>query len=583
MIVENRENVSELQFTGNWFIDAGIIGFIQVVEDVYELPKDLNDLITYFSGLSDDNFKILIYYAYMIYNIEKTASKYLNRTQLMKGKKVTSEIEKNFLNAKINLKTVINFRKEDPNVILALSIDEINEKILKYNLKIKFKFKESFDIFNLYPSLIHVEHFSEFNNAFDVFNKEKLLKKTFSSNKKTPNEKLDNIGLIFEEQFFQNLYFLNTSVNKKNSEIKVLDIFHDLIYDLKVKKEDNKIDQKVFDKTISKFMFSAEEFSNIFYGKASNLEDLNNFVTNPHIFMLCFPFPFITVAERGYKKNIFFYTPNLNVCYKINKKLNKKIEYINFRNHSSIFQLTWNTVIDEISELKSFFTLENMYLVEYEGISQQALLNVEYVGIPKLQASIILDDSIRTSLNSNLQIKGDKSSKNTEWVWLLEEFIKNRPLFPFILKHVTLRIKSNTDQKVIKPLLYSLSADAKLKSLIKSNNGKIFEPYFSLELEDIVYQIKENYKWMSLASKNISKVFSSDSRDKFVHRLVTTIKKRNKHAFVNIIIKALLEQSKIDPKHSKTIKYINEYIFSNLVQNEDNWENYALALLVGFL
>jgi len=570
MRVENRENVSEIkikgrndinpeiQFTGNWFIDAGILGFIQVMEDVYELPNDINDLIVYLNKFSDHEIKDLIYYAYLVYNIKKTSLKFLSRTQLKKGKKISLETNEKFTKSKIKIKKAINFKKEYPNEILSLQTDEMNKKILNYNELIKYEFRKN----------------------FDLFNKDNFLKKTFSNNKKTSIEKIDFIGLIFEEQFFQNLYFLNTSVNKKNNEMKVLDIFYDLIYNLNVKKEDKTIDRKIFDKTISKFMFSVEGFSNVFYGKPTNLEDLNRIIVNPHIFLLCFPFPFLNISKWEYRKNIFFYTPNLNVCYKINKKLKKKIDSIWSDTGLSIFKLTWSIIIDEISELNSYFTLENMYLIEYEGISQQALLNVEYVGIPKLQATIILDDSIRSSLNSNLQIKGDKTGENSEWVWVLEEFIKNRPLFIYIIKNVILRINKNTSQKAIKPILYSLSVDAKIKSLGKNTKGDIFSRYFSLELEDVVFQIKESYKLMNLASKNVSNLFSQNKKEKITHNLISAMKRQNKHVFVNIFLKSFLELSQKDPN---LVKHLNNYIFNNIIQNEENWQNYALAMIVGLL
>ena len=218
-----------------------------------------------------------------------------------------------------------------------------------------------------------------------------------------------------------------------------------------------------------------------------------------------------------------------------------------------------------------------MYLIEFEGIgNDQKLKDVRYLGITKLVANIIIEDTIRDALNSNIQIN---SGKNSEWVWLLEEFIKNKPTFPYILKHSVLRINNKTKQKTVKPLLYGLSVDAKIKSITK-DRGRIFEQYFSLELEDMGFQIKESYKWMNLASKNASKVFSSDNRDKFVPRLITTIKKQNKHAFMNIILKALLEERKKDPR---TVKYLNDYLFNNIIQNETNWQNYALAILIGLL
>jgi dihydroorotate dehydrogenase len=85
---------------------------------------------------------------------------------------------------------------------------------------------------------------------------------------------------------------------------------------------------------------------------------------------------------------------------------------------------------------------------------------------------------------------------------------------------------------------------------------------------------------MDISTKAISKIFSQDHKDKIVHILLSAIKRQNKHYFVNTILKAYFEESK---KDLSSAKYLNNYIFNNIVQNEENWENYALAMLVGFL
>jgi hypothetical protein len=70
-IVKSREIIagnldhSKLYFTGNWFIDCGILGFVNIMEEFYEWDVDkLNEKI-------DENHK-LVYFGYFplafIYN-----------------------------------------------------------------------------------------------------------------------------------------------------------------------------------------------------------------------------------------------------------------------------------------------------------------------------------------------------------------------------------------------------------------------------------------------------------------------------------------------------------------------------------
>ncbi len=73
MIEAIREGENKLNFTGNWFIDAGIIGFVNLMEEVYGWKQ--ND-VTMKSLKEKERF----YYAYFAYYIKKTAfEKYVIR------------------------------------------------------------------------------------------------------------------------------------------------------------------------------------------------------------------------------------------------------------------------------------------------------------------------------------------------------------------------------------------------------------------------------------------------------------------------------------------------------------------------
>lgn len=659
MMMENRENVSEveikgkndtnvpeLQFTGNWFIDTGILGFINLMEEVYGWNfEELKNRIK-------ENPKLVYYgyfpFAYLFYHskirtnsiemkdvkdkrrnfIEKKDEKQRELSTFIKSKKYinSDNIPRKDLNKINNLKKkILDFKSK---------IDELNSKINELNNNLSHE-KQRF--FTQIDSNID-EILSNSGNMFV-----------------NPKNKIDNIIPDFnlnipqgyrnfflynpKKEIFLSFLYLHCLLTKNFPKIKLIkylknqetflefikfceDInvnymalvstIEEMLYQKKIKskiidfcvdkfcldeKNKDSLDKKWYTKiqkeygrigeslsyelspdfTANPFLYSPTEFSNAGYTKPLTLDEIEsglklNFPV--YLSLISFSNAFIPLAGR----RTLFYTNNLSTSYSINKGIKTKRSRIGKKD--SIFKIAWSSIIDEITENKAMFSLENMYLIEFERIgTDQKLRDVRYLGVTKLVASIIIDDVIRDALNSYIQIK---SGKTSERVWMLEEFIKNKPLFSHIFKHVILRINNKTSQKFTKVLLYNLSVDVKIKSLSKNNKRRIFKQFY-LELEDVVFQIKESYNRMNLAYRHASKVFSDDNKEKITYRIIAAIKKQNKQAFVNIILKALLEQSKIDPKNVKSIKYLNSYIFSNVVQNEDNWENYALALLVGFL
>jgi len=222
-------------------------------------------------------------------------------------------------------------------------------------------------------------------------------------------------------------------------------------------------------------------------------------------------------------------------------------------------------------ENKAKFSLENMYLIEYRSIQQQNLIGVEYIGISKLQASILIEDPIRDALNVNLQIDKDI------WIWILEEFIKNKQLYDLISRHVFYCLREKNGKGIRrKASLYALAIDAKIKenNRIELFSDKFFEGYRSL-----VNKIKDCYSTLNSNAIKISRLFDNEEeRRQLCYSLVSALKKRNRIAFVNTLLKKFLEKA-----GSGEIPQLNRFVFENIVSNDISWENYALALVIGIL
>lgn len=132
-----------------------------------------------------------------------------------------------------------------------------------------------------------------------------------------------------------------------------------------------------------------------------------------------------------------FYSLDLKFTYYVNKRLKILLEKWAKRkeNRLSIFQITWSAIIDSIMETQSIWTLENMYLIKYRLGGKQDILSAEFIGIPKLQASIVVDDIIRDALNRNIPTPKKERGRRI-WIWILEEFINCNPLLPHLINYV---------------------------------------------------------------------------------------------------------------------------------------------------
>jgi len=233
-----------------------------------------------------------------------------------------------------------------------------------------------------------------------------------------------------------------------------------------------------------------------------------------------------------------------------------------------MFKITWQAVIDTIVGEKAKWSLENMYLIQFARISQQNLVNVEYIGIQKLHASIILDDNIRDAINTSLPV-GDSN------VWLLGEFIKQKPLYPLISKHLWNAVKKNGFLNW-RASLYALAIDSKLRK--EGTPRAIFDQAFFDRPKRAAVEVKDFYKEMIYVATVIKEVSPEISGKNLIHPLFSALRRHNRNAFVNTLLKALLQA-----KSKDKVTTINNYLFRRILNNDNSWEDFALPLIVGLI
>ncbi|MDK2781739.1 MAG: hypothetical protein PWR13_767 [Archaeoglobi archaeon] len=359
------------------------------------------------------------------------------------------------------------------------------------------------------------------------------------------------------------------------------------------------------EKTVSKFLPSKSEFPNVPYTKSCiTINNMLSLTPKALIFVLTYPVAFISEREilelLGYSAReiskleplkywIMFYSPELKFAYNVNKKLRMYIEKYykgkkrekNNKKAQDIFRITLRSVTDSLTEVKSIWSLENMYFIEIEPPKgqKQDFENVEYIGIPKLQASIVIDDTLRNALNKYIPIRESKGK--IENVWILEEFIKNKPLLSYLIHHIHLILADRISKKYyagVKSLIYASIVDAKIREFGKSN--RLFEEDFFERYRGILTEIKEDAHWAFGISRIFKDLFEDfDERKSYANILLSMIKRSDKYRIVNTLLKTLIDK-KADIKN---VKNLVNFVFSKILPNDRSWKNYALVFVIGLV
>ncbi len=593
-------NKSNLEFTGNWFIDAGILGFVNLMEEVYgEIwkkewkEKNLNnsewkfDFLDCLNKKTEEN-KNQVYYKYFPLGYLFYHSKiriFYDEIQSLR-KEIFGQ---NGINQKIaEVKNEI--KKLNANVP-----DSVNEKE-----KIRKKLKKA----EKKLKLLEEKKENKFREIEDIRKRLNEIKIKFANqvyrvktiNEKTLKSLFPNLELKLPA-IARNFYLFNSKEVRKNpilaykyllflcqKEYKKLSKLIEKI-NPKSKKAREGLTYEIYpDSTINPFLHSPIEFPNISYTKPLKIPQIEETldITSPlYIFLLCFEQAFDFYYEGDIRKNILFYTNNLKFCYRVNKRLKIKKEIVTRKStRQSLFRLTFSAILDELVENKSYFSLENMYIVEYEGIENQKLVNVEYIGIPKLQASVLLDDYLREILNTSLQIQG-KNFRGEKNCWLLEEFIKGKPLYPLALQHVKLKLTGDI-QQINYSIFYALLIDAAIlefKEKEKRKKTLFSENFFETNYREILKKVKMEFRKLYYHSISETKrlIPDDDTRKRLGYLLLDSLYGNDKARFLNILLKAVnSSKENINPEFL-------DLIFEKIVNNDKIWQRYALFLVAGMI
>ncbi|MEM4284282.1 MAG: hypothetical protein QXS96_07340 [Candidatus Caldarchaeum sp.] len=551
MSLTRLEKRSRLNFTGNWFVDIGILGFVNLMEEIYGWDLDkLEEEI----AKSEER----VYYGYYPFA-------YFSKLLLDKESSSKEEIRKKIEDLKHKLEQTLSSRslnKEEMikevwhNFICRLYEDKwVSDKLTKLkNEKDKAKKKK------LLEQLELESYFKKLNasKVEDTTTLENELRKLWKKNV-IDNRNNDDLPPIYrlpvDSGFYKNFLFFNNSSNNS----KQRDSLYNMI---SYSGEENAKDVlKNIDKTINKFLASTEDFPNIFY---TNLESRILNIPFLFVYLLCFTHGFIRILN----KNIVFYSNDIEFCYKVNKRLRLIQGDGDYRN-DRILTRVWGSIIDVLIEHKSEWSLQNMYIISYERLDNQTQEGVEYIGIPKLQATILLDDKIREQLNKFIRTRDKR-------VWFIQEFIKEKPLYPYIQEYITEVAKSN-NKKVFWGLLYALIVDAKVLELRADNHNKPFSNP-STNYRGITRDIKEEIRSVSYTIGLFKEIDDIERRKKIALELLGALETEDKNMYINILLNYLNTKKELCD-NINLIRYIHEKIIYNIY----SFRIYELALVMGLL
>lgn len=614
---QNNKSNCELEFTGNWFIDAGILGFVNLMEEVYgwdleklqEKIKENPELVYY------GYFPFAYFYKLSQNDAEAKKLKIIEVTEFIEqnknlGENILEEVWWNHITelfreiwirkklevmhesecydkkgepkshyAESEYRNLIRKREQLINVLV--TEERFKNKLQEIFGKRRELVRNGSHNLSIKDAKLFEEKLEDFSDDREFYKAVKKIIKAQKELEKYLNKVWNNVRLknisnensVFcripvHNSFYKNYLFFNEGegIFKQFEDLKNL-IDGNTNYSEYLSK---------IDKTISKFLPSDKKFPNITYTEFQ-VEQITKFLPRLFVYLINFLNAFIYVdRDIG---SIFFYSSDLDFTYRVNKKIKIYLNRAKNDKTVTILRVTWRAVIDTLIETETEWSLEDLYLIRYKRISQQDLIGVDYIGIQKLQASVLKDDKLRDALNIYVPVKAS-DEKIEEGVWILEEFIKNKPLLPHLTRHVRLHLadRISGDNYVGKSLIYASIIDAKIRDLKK--NSKIFGEGFFGRYVELPEMIKEDALWSFSIVKIVGSLFEDQNeRKSYASLLLTTIKRNNKYRFVNILLKTINERK----ERMNDIKSLIGFIFSKILSNDTSWKNYAFVFVVSLI
>jgi len=622
-----EQKTKQIEFTGNWFIDAGILGFVNLMEEVYGW-----DLETLREKIAEN--EELVYYgyfpfAYLFYNsrfrairgeINTLRKKITDKNnglvvKLNTEKKKLRELlsDENTSNKNTEKKAQKSQEKIDG---IQVQIEELNKTITEHERKLKSEKSHLEDNLNhSIPKIlkdapnyfVNVKHLIEsiipifdpkkpFDHVnFFFYNPKKsiyisfaylffLLKKDQNnvtliratkhdetmlkvtsfclSHKINPIQLIQTVKEDFQEGLKQGKVVENITRRCDNScKEDHKPLMEDFVKSLKEEIENPYSYEEMPDSTINPFLHASGKFPNINYTPPLTVAQLDEVlpVSIPvYARLLSFSHAFQNIQRRF----INTYSNSLEHTYNLQNKIKESFRSVNKGN---LLSVTIKSAIDNLVERKSLQSVRDLYVLEFSRISNQKLLGVEYLNISKLNATILLDDVIRSNINKSLRCS---KNRDNEYVWVLEELLSEKPLLPLCLEHIIRVVKDNVYFSM-NSVLYAALIDANKQKM--SNKERHFRSDFFKPYPDLVADIKKDVNYTSFVASMLAIQFNGKEHKQKLLELITAIKGNDKSHFLDIIFRFL------NTADQSTREKVSGYVSKNITQNE-SWQPYGLAL-----
>lgn len=512
-----------IQFTGNWYIDMGILGMLNLLKEQFP-EKEIDEIIQKSVGELKDDFS----YAYL-------------KAELNKRKISNEDTIKKFE------KKIINSKKKTPSK--KDKKEKERENLEKERIKIaKLKSVQPYRN-EMVKAISKIESSTVWDNLSGVYKKENF----------QGLEEADR-RLPLDSNVYKNLWFFNTS--KKFTDQKQL--WRDIV----LKGDFDAIDNKLFDKTIDKLLASSTEMANATFAKIDLSDIKNAYGDIVSLSLLSIPFAFNSLAGKSY----FFYSSDMKFTFLVNQSLSTRIKQAK-GNESEILKITYQAVFDTLYQYKSTWALNNMQIISFKKLDNQGVDKFDFIGIDKIEASILIDDKIRESLNV-AHSKGKKQPKS----WIIKDFIEKKSLLEILF-----RICVNDEYVSLNTVCYSVAVELNKKFLSKDANSKAaFQIDFfqhqqlkllPINIHETVRLIRgHNFRYYQIIAKQEVSKKQSEAR-----YLISLIKENASYRFVNFIMKKMLLGPK-DERTQNSKMNLTSFLFKYIISNP-YWQYYALGLI----
>lgn len=393
---------------------------------------------------------------------------------------------------------------------------------------------------------------------------EKQKEKTNLKDSKKYSKKLETDDIKKNSGFSEMAFYTNYSFFKQIKNKDCMETFEDGFKSHLGFQTDGQIHEKLFSKTGNKYMFSNQKFAYQNFAKPTipntTIVDSEDRSIFPELFCLInFPGAFSKIKRR----NKFFYSPDKEFTFKVNDKIKQSLTDMKTDTlQTKIFDLISSSFLE--LKTKSWFSLNQMYIVEYGSIYNQELLNVDFIGFPKHASTILSNPKILKALNRYEVIKLKENKKR--WHYLLQEFVVRKSLTELYLKKFRIERKLN----IFNPNIIHLALDA---LTFEHRNHRVYSQYtLSGEQDKFSYILRD----MNLTKNMFKRCFRNHKeKAKFMRYLAALVSSKQLSDFKYALTKefmGLITKEKDKERYSKYISKLNQ---------NTCWEAYAAVAISG--